>query len=619
MFVAALLAIWSIQLFMPKDPATPPPTYNQFIAQVDQGKVDAVTMNPTNGSLTVTPKADAAAAEPEPYVTGYPPGGAEDLTTYLRAAKVKVTIESKSDPGIMATLLAWLFPLLLILLFVGFFIAQARAGRQLSQTLGRSPKGQAERPAVGFDDVAGMDDVLEELKEVRDFLAEPARFQALGAKIPKGVLLAGPPGTGKTLLARAVAGEAGVPFFALSGSDFVEMFVGVGASRVRDLFTKARQSAPSILFIDEIDAVGRQRGLGMGGGHDEREQTLNQLLVEMDGFDQNSGVIVMAATNRSDVLDPALLRPGRFDRQITVGLPDRDGRLAILKVHSRGKPLADHIDLESLASQTVGLSGADLANIINEGALLAGRRHEREITQADLDEGLLRAVAGPARKGRVLTPEQRRLTAYHELGHAMVGHLTPGADPVRKISLVSRGQALGFTISAPDEDDLLLKQGQLEARLAMTLGGRAAELLIYDELSSGAAGDLEQGTSIARSMVSRFGMSDLVGPRAVGGGPTPAGWWDQGSPNSDALSAAVDEEVKRILSEAADRAYGVLERNRDLLEVLTELLLEYETLEGDEFARLMAGEDPDVVLAHRHPAAAPAAGDGDTSPSAPSE
>ncbi|MEO2057652.1 MAG: ATP-dependent zinc metalloprotease FtsH, partial [Thermoleophilia bacterium] len=417
--------------------------------------------------------------------------------------------------------------------------------------------------------------------------------QSLGARIPKGVLLYGPPGTGKTLLARAVAGEAGVPFFSISGSDFVEMFVGVGASRVRDLFEQAKQNSPCIIFMDEIDAVGRHRGAGMGGGHDEREQTLNQLLVEMDGFEAKDNIILIAATNRPDILDPALLRPGRFDRQIMVDRPDRAGRAEILRAHTRGKPIAKDIDLDTLAGQTPGFTGADLANLVNESALLAARKGKKVIDGQELEEGILRVIAGPEKKTRLLSDKERVVTAYHEMGHAIVGHFLPNADPVHKISIVSRGQALGYTISMPAEDKFLTTRAQLEDTMAMTLGGRAAEELASTEIYTGAANDLEKVTATAKQMTMRFGMSEKLGPRVLGhnqGAPF-LGRDMQSEPDySDDIARQIDVEIRRIIEDAYQRAKDILSEHRLALENITQILLRRETIERDEFLRLLEGE-----------------------------
>ena len=457
-------------------------------------------------------------------------------------------------------------------------------------------------PKITFKDVAGVAEAVEELQEIKEFLENPKRFQALGARIPKGVLLFGPPGTGKTLLARAVAGEAGVPFFSISGSDFVEMFVGVGASRVRDLFEQAKQNSPCIIFMDEIDAVGRHRGAGLGGGHDEREQTLNQLLVEMDGFEAKDNIILIAATNRPDILDPALLRPGRFDRQIVVDRPDRDGRAQILAVHTKGKPIAKEINLGALAGQTPGFTGADLANLVNEAALLSARKGKRVIEQAELEEGIMRVIAGPEKKSRLLSEKERVVTAYHEMGHALVGHFLPNADPVHKISVVSRGQALGYTISMPVEDKFLTTKAQLEDAMAMTLGGRAAEEIVFDEITTGAANDLEKVTGTAKQMTMRFGMSDKLGPRVLGhnqGAPFLGRDMHSEPDYSDDMARTIDSEIRRIIEEAHQRARDILVEHRADLEALSGILLRRETIEREEFLALLEGTPEAQVFAER--------------------
>jgi cell division protease FtsH len=457
----------------------------------------------------------------------------------------------------------------------------------------RAKRMAPDQPKITFRDVAGADEAVEELEEIKEFLENPKRFQALGARIPKGVLLYGPPGTGKTLLARAVAGEAGVPFFSISGSDFVEMFVGVGASRVRDLFEQAKQSSPCIIFMDEIDAVGRHRGAGLGGGHDEREQTLNQLLVEMDGFEAKDNIILIAATNRPDILDPALLRPGRFDRQIMVDRPDRAGRAEILRVHTRGKPISKDIDLDTLAGQTPGFTGADLANLVNESALLAARKGKKIIDEQELEEGILRVIAGPEKKTRLLSDKERVVTAYHEMGHAIVGHFLPNADPVHKISIVSRGQALGYTISMPSEDKFLTTRAQLEDTMAMTLGGRAAEELVFAEITTGAANDLEKVTATAKQMTMRFGMSEKLGPRVLGhsqGAPFLGRDMHSEPDYSDDIARQIDTEIRRIIEDAYQRAKDILSEHRNDLENVTQVLLRRETIERDEFLRLLEGE-----------------------------
>jgi cell division protease FtsH len=468
----------------------------------------------------------------------------------------------------------------------------------------------ADQPDVTFAEVAGADEAVEELAEIRDFLADPDRFSAMGAAVPKGVLLYGPPGTGKTLLARAVAGEAGVPFFHLSGSDFVEMFVGVGASRVRDLFAQAKAAAPSIVFVDEIDAVGRHRGAGTTGGHDEREQTLNQLLVEMDGFDRGSGVILIAATNRPDILDPALLRPGRFDRQIPVDRPDLEGRLAILGVHAAGKPLAPDVDLRRLARRSAGFSGADLANLVNEGILLAARRGLATVGRAELDAAAERVLAGPERRSRVISDKEKQVIAYHESGHALVGHVLPNTDPIHKVSVVARGRALGWTMALPLEDRNLRTRAELVDEMAMLMGGRVAEEMIFGDPTTGAANDIERATEIARAMVTRFGMSERVGPVALGRAGTELGQLrgeggTEGS-HSDRLAAAVDDEVRRLLEAARSEAREVLGLHRATLDRLAEALGEHETLEEDALAEILGPLDTWTS----RPPGGPTAGDG---------
>jgi cell division protease FtsH len=459
-------------------------------------------------------------------------------------------------------------------------------------------------PKITFRDVAGVDEAVEELHEIKEFLENPKKFQALGARIPKGVLLYGPPGTGKTLLARAVAGEAGVPFFSISGSDFVEMFVGVGASRVRDLFEQAKQNSPCIIFMDEIDAVGRHRGAGLGGGHDEREQTLNQLLVEMDGFEMKDNIILIAATNRPDILDPALLRPGRFDRQIVVDRPDRKGRAKILEVHTRGKPLAKEIDLDNLAAQTPGFTGADLSNLVNEAALLAARQGDREIFHNHLEEGIMRVIAGPEKKTRVMSEKERRITAFHEMGHAIVAHYLENTDPVHKVSVISRGQALGYTISLPTEDKFLTTRAELNDTMAMTLGGRAAEEIVFGEVTTGASNDLEKVTATAKQMVMRFGMSEKLGPRVFGhdhGQPFLGREFSSEPDYSDDVAREIDAEIRRIVEEAHQVARTILDQYRSQLDKTSEILLHRETIEREQFLQLLDGKSEEEVFGPDEP------------------
>jgi len=530
--------------------------------------------------------------------------------------KNNVTFDSKgvgSSPW--WSILTSLLPFVLLFGFWIFLMNQVQGGGSKVMSFGKSraKRMTPDAPKIGFKDVAGVDEAVEELHEIKEFLENPKKFQALGARIPKGVLLYGPPGTGKTLLARAVAGEAGVPFFSISGSDFVEMFVGVGASRVRDLFEQAKQAAPCIVFMDEIDAVGRHRGAGLGGGHDEREQTLNQLLVEMDGFEMKDNIILIAATNRPDILDPALLRPGRFDRQIVVDRPDRVGRRKILEVHTKGKPLAPEIDLDTLASGTPGFTGADLANLVNEAALLAARRGKKIIEQDELEEGIMRVVAGPEKKARLLSEHERKITAYHEMGHALVGNYLEFTDPVHKITIVSRGQALGLTISLPTEDRYLTTRTALMHQMAMTLGGRAAEEIVFHEVTTGAANDLERVTSTAKQMIMRFGMSEKLGPRVLGRGhDQPFLGRDYGAEAdySEEIAREIDDEIRRVIEESHELALAVLREHMDQLHKISMILIERETIDKDQFERLLAGEDegsvfPEEVPSEPEPEAAP--------------
>src|SRR5256712_3214672 len=458
---------------------------------------------------------------------------------------------------------------------------------------------------ITFKDVAGVEEAKDEVQELVEFLKDPKKFQKLGGRIPKGVLMVGPPGTGKTLLARAIAGEADVPFFSISGSDFVEMFVGVGASRVRDMLEQGKKSAPCIVFMDEIDAVGRHRGAGLAGGHDEREQTLNQLLVEMDGFEMKDNIILIAATNRPDILDPALLRPGRFDRQIVVDRPDRLGRRAILAVHTKGKPLAPEIDLDTLASGTPGFTGADLSNLVNEAALLAARRGKKIIEQEELEEGIMRRIAGPEKKARLLSEHERKITAYHEMGHALVGHFLEHTDPIHKITIVSRGQALGLTISLPPEDRYLTTRTALMHQMAMTLGGRAAEEIVFHEVTTGAANDLEKVTSTSKSMIMRFGMSEKLGPRVLGhSNDMPFLGRDYGAQAdySEEIAREIDDEIRRVIEEGHELALVVLREHLDDLHRISVILIERETIDRDQFERLLAGEDEGTVFPEEVPA-----------------
>ena len=519
----------------------------------------------------------ARRADKNQYTVGYPldysRGPGQQAARRPRAeASCRTSTSSPRAPACIVSLLTYILPFIIFIGFWIFLMNQVQGGGSKVMSFGKSraKRLSVDSPKITFRDVAGVDEAVEELHEIKEFLENPKKFQALGARIPKGVLLYGPPGTGKTLLARAVAGEAGVPFFSISGSDFVEMFVGVGASRVRDLFEQAKQNSPCIIFMDEIDAVGRHRGAGLGGGHDEREQTLNQLLVEMDGFEAKDNIIMIAATNRPDILDPALLRPGRFDRQITVDRPDRKGRSKILEVHTRGKPLAKEIDIDALAGQTPGFTGADLSNLVNEAALLAARSGKKEIGQIELEEGIMRVVAGPEKKTRVMGEKERLITAYHEMGHAIVGHYLEHSDPVHKISIISRGQALGYTISMPPEDKFLTTSAELTDTMAMTLGGRAAEEIVFGEITTGASNDLEKVTATAKQMVMRFGMSEKLGPRVFGhdhGQPFLGREFSSEPDYSDEIAREIDDEIRRIVEGAHQVAKDIHARDhREALE-----------------------------------------------------
>jgi cell division protease FtsH len=501
-------------------------------------------------------------------------------------------VHAPSGSSIWTLLLSWL-PFVVIFLLFFVFMNQMQGGGSRVMNFGKSKAKliTKDTPKTSFSDVAGADEAIEELEEIKEFLQSPGKFQAIGAKIPKGVLLYGPPGTGKTLLARAVAGEAGVPFYSISGSDFVEMFVGVGASRVRDLFEQAKANAPAIVFVDEIDAVGRHRGAGFGGGHDEREQTLNQLLVELDGFDTKGGVIVIAATNRPDILDPALLRPGRFDRQIVVAQPDLAGRKGILRVHARGKPFLPDVDLDLIARRTPGFTGADLANVINEGALLTARGNATQISMASLEEAIDRVTAGPKRKSVLLSEKERKIIAYHEGGHALVGHALPNADPVHKITIIPRGRALGYTASAPTEEKFLVSRAEMMDQLAMLLGGRTAEELVFHEPTTGAANDIEKASSIARGMITEYGMSERLGARKFGTGdgePFLGRDMSHSRDYSEEIASTIDDEVRRLIESAHDEAWEVLVQYRDVLDNLVLQLMEHETLSRNQVLEIFS-------------------------------
>jgi cell division protease FtsH len=566
-------------------------SYDEFLTAAEAGQVSSYTDYVRDGRL------EGELVDGTPYRTTYNPElNREELAELLAQVRSREGFQAaevnNQSGSVLLSVLVNILPLILIFGLFFFLMNQMQGGNRLT-SFGKSKAKLVNKdaPKVTFDDVAGAAEAVEELREIKDFLEDPAKFQQMGARIPKGVLLFGPPGTGKTLLARAVAGEAGVPFFSISGSDFVEMFVGVGASRVRDLFEQAKANAPAIIFMDEIDAVGRHRGAGMGGGHDEREQTLNQLLVEMDGFDLKTGVILIAATNRPDILDPALLRPGRFDRQIVVDRPDLVGRRAILEVHARGKPLKDDADLQIIARRTPGFTGADLANLVNEAALLSARSGSKEISMAALEDAIDRVIGGPERKTRLMGEVEKRTIAYHEGGHTIVGHALPHADPVHKVSIIPRGQALGWTLSLPTEDKYLVSRGELIDQLAMMLGGRVAEELTIGDFTTGASDDIAKATATARDMVTQYGMSPRLGPIKLGQNDAqPFLGRDFGhQPDySDEMAIEIDREIRALIDEAHDEALEILVNNRDVLEELADELIDKETVEKEELAEILA-------------------------------
>ncbi len=571
-------------------------TFNQFQTAVTSGNVKTPVTLKTKDLVV-----EGELTDGRRFQVGFTE--AYNMEEFLLANKVDFTTDIQKS-SIWVSLLGTILPILLMVVFFIFLMNQMQGGGSKVMSFGKSraKRMAIDQPKITFKDVAGVDEAVEELDEIKEFLENPKRFQSLGARIPKGVLLFGPPGTGKTLLARAVAGEAGVPFFSISGSDFVEMFVGVGASRVRDLFDQAKQNQPCIIFIDEIDAVGRHRGAGLGGGHDEREQTLNQLLVEMDGFEANESIIIMAATNRPDILDPALLRPGRFDRQIIVDRPDREGRKAILAVHAKGKPLAPGVELDSLAAQTPGFTGADLANLVNEAALLTARRHKRLIEMDEFEEAVLRVIAGPEKKSRLLSEEEKLITAYHETGHALVAHFSPNADPVHKISIISRGQALGYTITLPTEDKFMVKKKEILDKLAHMLAGRVAEEIRFDDITTGASNDLQRATETARRMITQYGMSENLGPLTFGHDPAQpfvGRDYGMGQEYSDETAQKIDAEIRRVVDEAYKMASNILTEHRAELDMVSQLLIDKETIDRDEFEALLRGEDPEEVFRAR--------------------
>ena len=585
---------------------------SDFVAAVKDDRVKDVTFKYADGSLTGTYWASGSDKGSSSALKSFKSVyvGADSLAELMSEHPgTTYRIDTSSDE-VLQTLLFSVLPTVIMLLVFIYFMR--RVGNQNGQAMSfgktKALTAEGERPKVKFSDVAGIDEAVEELQEVRDFLSEPERYRKMGAKIPHGVLLVGPPGTGKTLLAKAVAGEAGVPFFSISGSDFVEMFVGVGASRVRDLFKQAKEAAPCIIFIDEIDAVGRQRGAGLGGGHDEREQTLNQLLVEMDGFEDNSAVILIAATNRPDILDPALLRPGRFDRRVTVDRPDVSGRQKILGVHAANKPLASDVDLERIAKITPGFTGADLANLMNESALLAARRRKEKVGRDEVEEAMERVMAGPERKSRVMSQKEREVIAFHESGHALVGHVLENSDPIHKISIIARGQALGYTMQVPEEDHFLSSRDEMLDQIAVLLGGRTAEELFCGDITTGASNDLERATKIAREMVTRYGMSEELGTQVFGEAQHEVFLgrdYAQKNDYSAETAKRIDDEVERIMREGHDRAREVLSARGDQMRTMAEVLLDRETVEGPAVDALLNGTWDEYVAENPEEGAKP--------------
>ena len=582
-----LVAISIIDYFSTRSTAKQEINYTEFLQQVDKGEVAKVTMvnNTIKGTLTDGTEFTT--------ITPNSPNGDPELFKTLQSKNIEIKAENPPEPPWWSTMFSSVLPMLL-LIGVWFFImqqTQGGGGRVMSFGKSRARMTGSDKMKVTFKDVAGADEAKQELEEVVEFLKHPKKFNDLGARIPKGVLLFGPPGTGKTLLARAVAGEAGVPFFTISGSDFVEMFVGVGASRVRDLFDQAKKNAPCIVFIDEIDAVGRQRGAGVGGGHDEREQTLNQLLVEMDGFAANEGIIIMAATNRPDILDPALLRPGRFDRQIVVDKPDVRGRLAILKVHTKGKPVDKDADLDILARRTPGFTGADLSNLVNEAALLSARRNKKKIFMSELEESIERVMAGPERKSKVMSDNEKKLTAYHEGGHTLVGMLLPNADPVHKVTIIPRGRAGGYTLMLPKEDRSYATRSELMDKLKVAMGGRVAEEVMLGEISTGASQDIQQASRIVRGMITQYGMSDVLGPIAFGESQDHQVFlgrdFNHQRNYSEEVACEIDKEVRRYIEDAYEACRKIITDNRDKLELIAQAIMERETLEASELEELV--------------------------------
>ena len=604
--VVGTVALLAAVLISPSSTGTTK-SYTAFLQDVQYGSVTSVVQQ--NTTLTVK----EATGQYTVIVPGLLADAYPDIQAAAKAGGKPVpdlTAEVPPDTSWFLSLLGILLPVVVIVGFIIFMMRQAQGTNNQALSFGKSRARMflGNKTVVTFADVAGVDEAKSELQEVVEFLKYPEKFNSLGARIPRGVLLVGPPGTGKTLMARAVAGEAGVPFFSISGSEFVEMFVGVGASRVRDLFDQAKRNSPCIVFVDEIDAVGRQRGAGLGGSHDEREQTLNQILVEMDGFDTNTNVIVVAATNRPDVLDPALLRPGRFDRQVILDRPDMRGRTAILKVHTKGKPLDRTIDVEAVARQSPGFSGADLANLVNEAAILAARRNKKTIAMPEFQEALERIVAGPERKSRVISDQEKAIIAFHEGGHAVVQRILPKCDPVAKVTIISRGMALGYTMALPMEDRYLQSKSEFEDKIAGLLGGNAAEKMIFGDTTTGASNDIEKATDLARRMVTEFGMSDKLGPLSFGKRDELVFLGREIGEQrnySDDVAKTIDDEVRAIIDRAYDRAMEVLVTHRDRLQALAEKLVAEETVDTEEFNKLFADLPPKIDPRGGAPAIAP--------------
>ena len=579
-----LLIFFGVQQYNENINAPEQVSFSEFKSLINEKKVEEAIIKEQSNTVHFE-----VVGKSKVFKTEYPEGFEGEVFQLLVDEEIELSTDTE-PAGFQDYFIAFL-PWLFLAGFMFYMFSQVRTnGNQIMQ-FGKSKAKEMdeETPKVTFSDVAGAEEAKEELEEIKEFLKSPEKFNNLGAKIPKGVLLVGPPGTGKTLLARAVAGESNVPFYSISGSDFVEMFVGVGASRVRDLFKKAKDSSPAIIFIDEIDAVGRMRGAGLGGGHDEREQTLNQLLVEMDGFESNQGVILMAATNRPDVLDPALLRPGRFDRQVIVDRPDLDGRTQILKVHSKGKPLAKNIDLKTIAKQTPGFTGADLANLLNESALLAARKSKKTISNTDIENSIDRVLAGPEKKSRLMSDEEKKIIAYHETGHALVGWALPNADPIHKVTIIPRGRALGYTQALPEREKYLSSKAELKDRLAMLMGGRVAEELVFKDPTTGASNDIEKATEIARRMVMEFGMSDKLGPMLFGKGSNEVFLgrdYGRQQDYSDEVASSIDDEVKILLNDAHAIAGKILKKFKKQMDAMVEVLMEKETIDREEVSRI---------------------------------